>query len=105
MLNTNNNKLYVQLASAFDISRLESFSKNQLVAEKSRPYGNCFYEVDDLKTAQILCTAFIKHFDLGASNWTGGLITNDTGNFVARISYNGRVWDNQDWKFSKEIEL
>jgi hypothetical protein len=25
--------------------------------------------------------------------------------FVANISYNGRVWDNENWQDAKEIEL
>lgn len=101
----NNDKLFIQLASEFDFSRLESFSKSDLFNENVRPYANCFYEVNDLRSAQVLCIGFIKYFDLSASNWTGGLVVNEHNEFMAIVSYNGRIWDNEDWKIAKEIKL
>lgn len=104
-IQTGNRKLFLQLASEYDLSRLESFSKSELIRENERPYGNCFYEVNNLISAKILCLEFIKYFDLSASNWTGGIVLNEENEFIAIISYNGKVWNNQDYKLAKEIEL
>jgi hypothetical protein len=48
---------------------------------------------------------FITEFNLGASNWTGGNVYDGHFNFKACISYNGRVWDNEDWRIAKEIDV
>jgi hypothetical protein len=37
--------------------------------------------------------AFIAEFDLGGGNWTGGDVMDASGKVVARIEYNGRVWE------------
>ena len=48
-------------------------------------------EVKNLAEASAVCRAYIAQYELGAGNWTGGTITK--GNrIVARVSYNGRVW-------------
>ncbi len=36
---------------------------------------------------------YIAEHDLGGGNWTGGDVTDDDGNLVAHVSYNGRVWE------------
>ncbi len=99
------NKLFVQLASCFDESRVLSFSRSELYAEQTKPFGNCFYEVLDLQAAKELCMGFINYFNLGASNWDGGLVTDNNNNFIAQISYNGRIWDHPNWKLAKEIAI
>ncbi len=54
-------------------------------------------EVDSLSEASLLCRAYIKRCGLCASNWTGGEVKDTlTNQFVARVSYNGRVWDKND---------
>lgn len=34
---------------------------------------------------------------LGVSRMSDGIITKPDGSFVARVSYNGRVWDTPEW--------
>jgi hypothetical protein len=41
--------------------------------------------------ASRICRAYIKQFDLGAGNWSGGLVCLGRKP-LARVSYNGRVW-------------
>ena len=36
---------------------------------------------------------FIKDYDLGGGNWTGGTIRDASGKVIGHVSYNGRVWD------------
>lgn len=48
--------------------------------------------VESLGSAQSQALRFIAEHDLGAGNWTGGLVLRD-GQPYARISYNGRIWD------------
>lgn len=100
-----NPKLFVQIASTFDEGRAVSYSTNQMLFETTRPYGNLFVEVEDINQARQLCIEFIKYYQLGSSNWYGGKIIDENNNFVARVSYNGRVWDSEDWKESNEIIL
>ena len=45
-----------------------------------------------LREAASLCRAYISEYELGAGNWIGGDVT-ENGVLVARISYNGRIWD------------
>ena len=39
--------------------------------------------------------AYIEKYNLGAGNWPGAEIATFGGEPIARISYNGRVWDLQ----------
>lgn len=49
--------------------------------------------VPDLEEAASVCRAMIEEGDLGASEWLGGeVISEETGETVAVVSYNGRVW-------------
>lgn len=57
-------------------------------------------EVADYNAASKVCRRFINEHDLGAGNWTGGDVI-DGGALVARVSYDGRVWDTKN----KEIEV
>jgi hypothetical protein len=50
-------------------------------------------QVDSFKEASELCRLYIEFYDLGGGNWTGGEITDQSGLVVARVSYNGRVWE------------
>lgn len=44
-----------------------------------------------LDHAAALCRAYIETFDLGGGNWTGGQVRDASGAIVARVSYNGRI--------------
>ena len=49
--------------------------------------------VQTLEDASERCRQFIAAYDLGGGNWNGGQVRDDaTGQVVARVSYNGRVW-------------
>lgn len=98
-------KFYVGLGSIIDFSKWESFSRNVRMDELERPKGLVYFEVDSLKEASNLTLKFIREFNLAASNWIGGIVLDSSMKFVANISYNGRVWDNENWQDAKEIEL
>lgn len=49
-----------------------------------------FVNVRSLSDAQVRCLVFIAENNLGAGNWTGGLVY-EAEKKVARISYNGRI--------------
>lgn len=104
-LELKNEKLYVGLGSSIDFSRWESFSTYDRIDELNKPNGLVYFEVDSLKEASDLTQRFIKEFNLGSSNWRGGTVLNYSKNFVANVSYNGRVWDKKDWTKAKEIRL
>lgn len=98
-----NMQLFVALGSQIDLFRFPQISTNAQIAELNKPKGFIYYQVEDLETASDLCKNFIKEFSLGSSNWIGGRVIDEHSNFIARISYNGRIWDNEDWKKAKEI--
>ena len=105
MIQKRENKMFVQLSSRIDESRLDQMSRNAKIEEFLKPDGTTFIEVSSLKNASLLCKKFIDRFNLSSSNWMGGLIVDDNFNFIARVSFNGRVWDNEDWKNRKEIAI
>ena len=49
--------------------------------------------VHSMKEAVQEAMKFRGQNDLGGGNWTGGRVVDDEGKDVARISYNGRVWE------------
>lgn len=98
-------RMFVQLATSLDLSRFYQLSINAQMEELSTPDGNVYCEVSSLQEASALCRAVIEKFSLGSSRWVGGKIVNEHFDFVAMVSYNGRVWDHQDWKQAKEIEI
>lgn len=107
MIQKRESKLFVQLSSTIDKSRFEEMSRNAKIEEFLKPEGTAFVEVNSLKQAVEFCREFISRFNLSSSNWLGGLIVDDNFNFVARVSYNGRVWNNTEdnWKIAKEIAI
>lgn len=48
--------------------------------------------VGSIEEASDVCCNFIDENDLGGGNWSGGNVFRD-GEMVARISYNGRIWN------------
>lgn len=48
--------------------------------------------VATLRVASAACRAFIEHYELGGGNWIGGEVKRGR-KLVARISYNGRAWE------------
>lgn len=97
-------KLFVSLGSEIDPHRFSQYSNNQKFEELHKPKGLVYFEVNSLLEAKNLTQKFINEFDLGGSNWVGGRVIDEENNFVARISYNGRVWEGESHP-SKEIEI
>jgi len=61
--------------------------------------------VKDFKTASKTVKQFIKGHRLGSGNWDGGNLTDENGDIVAHVSYNGRVWEGPLGKWpTKEIK-
>jgi len=56
-------------------------------------------KINSLQEASKVCRDFIEENDLGGGNWSGGKVY-ENGLQIARISYNGRIWDMED----KEIK-
>lgn len=100
-----NQTFYVGVGSTIDYSRWDSFSTNSKIEEVLKPDGLIYYEVNSLKEASELAKKFIKEYRLSSSNWLGGIVLDNSLNFIANVSYNGRVWDNKDWRIAKEIEV
>lgn len=48
-----------------------------------------------LKGAGRVCQSYIADWNLGGGNWTGGQVYKGKKQ-IARISYNGRIWDLND---------
>lgn len=51
-----------------------------------------WHEVASVEEASRVCRTYIAFHDLGGGNWTGGLVKDESGVAVARVSYNGRIW-------------
>lgn len=94
--------LRTMLTSEFVEPRPKGYSLF-LRAVPNRDFGPRSYEanvdvpgrwipVDSLAGARRKTLDFIRAWDLGGGNWTGGEVASD-GKIVARISYNGRIWD------------
>lgn len=48
-------------------------------------------KVETIANASAACSTYIAEHELGAGNWSGGQVT-ENGKAIAKISYNGRVW-------------
>lgn len=57
--------------------------------------------VDTFASASLRCIEYITVWKLGSGNWTGGRVTDENGNVIAHVSYNGRVWTPDPWPRSK----
>jgi len=99
-----NQVLYVSLGSQIDIERFFQSSRSVQFEEINKPRDFIYYQVENLEEARKLCQNFIKYYDLGGSSWIGGRVIDNKNNFIARISYNGRIWDGEHYP-CKEIEL
>jgi hypothetical protein len=97
-------KLFVSLGSEIDPNRFLQYSNNQKVEEINKQKGLVYFEVNNLLEAKNITQKFINEFNLSGSNWVGGRVIDEGNNFVAQISYNGRVWESEGYP-SKEIEI
>jgi len=103
-MNLIKSKMFVGLGSEINSVRFEQYSTNAKFEELSKPNGLIYYEVDNLKEASSICLKFIESFSLASSNWIGGKVINEKSDFVGQISYNGRIWDNENWDLASEIK-
>ena len=56
---------------------------------------SAYIPVPSPQLASSLCRAYIKSYDLGAGNWSGGRITSEfKDKTLMQVSYNGRIWAN-----------
>ena len=53
--------------------------------------------VSSLKEASDIYCAARDKSGFGSSRMRDGVIRNEAGQFVARVSYNGRVWGSECW--------
>lgn len=62
-------------------------------------YGNSITDVfatENIKDCSSVCMKYIQSRNYGASQWKGGTIRNRAGKKIGRVSYNGRIWDNNN---------
>lgn len=105
-VNNEQSKLFVSAGSEIDFSRYpHQLSSSAKLEEIEKNLKVKFFPINDLKSASIFCLDYIKEHNLGGSNWIGGKVVDENMNFVAHISYNGRVWDSEIWKEAKEIVI
>lgn len=97
-------ELFVSLGSNLDVERFFQYSTNIQIEELKKPRGFVYYQVETLKNASKLCREFIHHFNLGSSSWIGGRVINKAGHPIAFISYNGRIWENNQYR-CQEIKM
>jgi hypothetical protein len=53
------------------------------------------FEVATLEGASRICMRYIANMNLGGGNWSGGQVYKGNKQ-IARVSYNGRIWDMDD---------
>lgn len=100
-----NKSLFVSLGSEIDMFRFSQISTNAKIDEHRKPNGLIYFQIENIKAASQLCRKFINEFNLGSSNWIGGRIIDEHNNFIAQVSYNGRVWNNEESTNAQEIEI
>ncbi|PQJ82464.1 hypothetical protein [Polaribacter glomeratus] len=104
-MNLIKSKIFVALGSEVNTGKFEQYSTNAKFEELSKPNGLIYYEVKDLEEASSICRKFIQTYSLGSGNWLGGRVINEKSDFLARISYNGRIWDNENWEIANELAI
>lgn len=104
-MNLEKQKLWVSLGSTENPYQILQGSSNVKVAETDKNIEYVYFEVSSLKEASKVCQKYISYFNLGSGNWDGGRIIDDNNKFVAKISYNGRIWDSETWGEAKEIKI
>lgn len=85
----------VELSSCGNIDHWQNPEESMMGSEPNR-----METVESFQEASKVCSEFIDKNELGGGNWTGGNIYDENETLIARVSYNGRVWDlnNQEIK-------
>lgn len=94
-MNLQTANLWLNLNSDTNPDRIFFDSRNVMQDESFKNIENVYFGVKSLEEASEVCRRYITHFNLGSGNWTGGNVNDDSGRFIARISYNGRIWANE----------
>ena len=102
-MNVKKQNLWVCLDSTVSEFRYFQLSLSEQIEEQFKDKERVYFQVSNLAEASEVCQRYIAHFNLGSSNWTGGRVINDSSDFVASISYNGRIWDSEEYAEAKEI--
>ena len=77
----------VNLSSCGNPDHRQNPNKNMSPAES--------IQVTTLEEASEICQSYIAKWNLGGGNWSGGQVYLDKKQ-IARISFNGRIWDMND---------
>ena len=104
-MNIQKQKLWVCLDSSENPSVIFQGSRNAKIAETYKNIETVYYEISNLSEASEICRKYISYFNLGSGNFSGGRVLDDNNNFIARVSYNGRIWNSENHKEAKEIEI
>ena len=76
---------------------LKSVGNPDFRQDPTRPMYGCernqTVEVKSFAEASLVCREFIDRNDLGSGNWAGGDVFDDSGKLIARVSYNGKLWE------------
>ena len=102
-----NKKRNLRVCVSSNISPFRYFqlSGSAKVEEITKETEAVYLPVSNLAEASEVCQSYIREYNLGSSNWTGGRVINDDSDFVANISYNGRVWNSEDHVKAEEIAV
>lgn len=68
----------------------------QVFVKRYRTKGK-WVHVSSLKEASTTVRSYITEHAIGSSTWEGGEVKDDANSIVAKVSYNGRIWDTE-WK-------
>lgn len=72
-----------------NLSSVPNFDFN----ERNTPADPATASASTFDECSKICRQYITDNDLGSGNWNGGQIIDENGNQVARVSYNGRIWE------------
>ncbi len=79
--------------------KLSSCGNPDFQQNPNEPLYGCptkvYAEVATLEGASLICLKYIAGWELGGGNWDGGQVYKGNKQ-IARVSYNGRVWDLND---------
>jgi hypothetical protein len=63
-------------------------------------------EVESLSAASVAVRKFIELNDFGSSDFSGGEVyDSSTNKLIAKVSYNGRIWDAQGVEISGRLPI
>lgn len=91
----------VILSACGNIDHLENPNSN-IVNGISVP--SKIIETDSIDECQRYVHNYIDAYDLGAGNWSGGYVFNDTKQ-IGYISYNGRYWEKGSTYYNEYKEI